>query len=108
MDELIKIIEPSVSESVLENAHEDYTSITSNQVEEVVEQALLKEYSDIMDLKIETVDRNDNIDIEIISGDAVVRVAPESSSIRVQYELNADGSYGDAQYDLVEVAILPK
>ena len=110
MEQLIEIIESPVSETVLEETHEDHTAITTEQVRELLETVLLQKHKDILDLKIETVDRNYSTAKEIVSGDATIRPTVDSTSVRVQYEINVSGSYSnpETEYDHVEVAILPK
>lgn len=109
MDEnTIRIIESPIDESVLHETHKDHENISSGQVRDLLEKALLKDYVDVLDIKIETVDRNYNTDMEIVSGDAVVRIREEDPSTRVQYEVNADEDHTEADYDMIEVLISKK
>lgn len=108
METLIKLVEPSISESVLQETHKDHTQIGEDDVLTILGQALLQEYTDVLDIKLETIDRNYSIKKEILSGDATIRVSQDSPSQRVIYEINADGSSETATYDTVEVFIEPK
>lgn len=114
MDKIIQLFNSEKYYDELENAHEDFRSLSEEVLIEIIELTINKnvEGYTMKDIEIETIDRDEVFEKEIVSGDLTLWLQNHMEHIEqrggFQYEINADGNPEEADYSKVEVVLIPK
>ena len=114
MDKIIQLFNSEKYYDKLEAAHEDFRSLSEDVLIEIIEVTINKnvEGYTLKDIEIETIDKNETVEKEIVSGDLTLWLQNHMEHTEqrggFQYEINADGNSEEADYSKVEVVLISK